>query len=42
MVEHGHRGGNYLFFKALQLKNATKSGIFEKNTITFTVGRLTT
>jgi len=35
-LKRQHRGGNGLFFEALQLKNATKLGIIEKNTIAFT------
>ena len=36
MVEHEHRGGSYLFFEALQLKNATKLGMININTIELT------
>jgi len=35
-LKREHQGGNDLFFKALQLKNATKLGTIEKNTIEFT------
>ena len=34
-LKHQHRGGNDLFFEALQLKNATKLGTIEKKTIVF-------
>jgi len=34
-LKREHRGGNYLFFEASQLKDATKSGTIEKNTIAF-------
>jgi len=35
-LKRQHRGGSGLFFEALQLKNATKLGMIEKNTIAFT------
>jgi len=35
-LKRQHRGGSGLFFEALQLKNATKIGMIEKNTIAFT------
>jgi len=35
-LKRQHRGGNDLFFEALQLKNATKLGAIEKKTIAFT------
>ena len=34
-LKREHQGGNDLFFEALQLKNATKLGMIEKNTIAF-------
>ena len=42
-MKRQHRGGNDLFFEALQLKNATKLGAIEKKTIhlpgTLTINR---
>jgi len=35
-LKRQHRGGSGLFVEALQLKNATKIGTIEKNTIEFT------
>ena len=35
-LKREQQGGNDLFFEALQLKNATKLGMIEKNTIIFT------
>jgi hypothetical protein len=34
-LKREHQGGNDLFFEALQLKDATKLGIIEKNTTAF-------